>query len=171
MAEAGYAKGFTMSYNCFASIIWQARCVFLNGQLAGLGINLKLDLMDAAQWAAAANSIDYDAVQTGTSVEVPLPEATEKVINAFTIATGAMFKHEDPKIISIFKRLNDATSFDQRVKSWRELERYILVEQVYFVPLAQQWGVIPYRSHVKGRIAPPEGLMNYMSFATVWLDK
>ncbi len=171
LAEAGYSDGFTMSYNCLTTGAWRDRCEFLNGQLAGLGIDLKLDLMDAPAWKAAGTSLDYDAVQSVGGPGIHIPEAAEPGFTVYSESTGAATKHEDPKVPEFFKRLRAANSFDQRVSVWREFERYWLAEQIYTVPISGNLATIPYRSWVKGRLVGPEQIMAYMDFHTVWLVK
>ena len=172
LAEAGFPDGgFTMTYNCLTTGAWRDRCEFLNAQLADLGINLKLELMDAPQWKLAGNSLSYDAIQSAGGITSHIPEANEPGFTMHSLSPNAFVKHEDPKIPEFFSRMKAATSFDGRVKAWRDLEKYWLVEQVYGVPLTGSLATIPYRSWVKGRLLGPEQIMAYMDFATVWLDK
>ena len=49
------------------------------------------------------------------------------------------------------------------------MEQYILVDQVFAIPLVGEIGVIPFRSRVKGYIVPAAGIWNSNDFATVWL--
>jgi hypothetical protein len=58
----------------------------------------------------------------------------------------------------------------QRVAIWRELERYLVAEQAYLVPIANTIQVVPYRSYVRGLVIPPEDGHTHTDFATVWLD-
>ena len=172
MAEAGYADGgFTMSYNCLTTGAWRDRCEFLNAQLAGLGIDLKLDLMDAPAWKAAGTSLKYGAVQSAGGITSRIPEANEPGFTLHSISPTAFVKHEDPKIPEFFQRMRASSSLDERIKVWRELERYWLLDEVYGVPLVGNLATIPYRSWVKGRLLGPEQIMAYMDFTTVWLDK
>jgi ABC-type transport system substrate-binding protein len=172
MAEAGYPRGgFLMTYNCQTLRVWQDRCEFLQAQVGGLGIELKLDLLETAQWTATGLSLDYDSYQVGSVVSTPLPEATELVLSTYSVTKSAFTKHEDLKVPEYYRRLSATLSFDERVKIWREFEKYYLLDQVYLIPLAQSYAVIPYWAHVKGRVVPTEGIMNNMDFATVWLDK
>lgn len=173
MAEAGYPKGgFQMRYNCLGTVIsYRDICQFTQAQLLGLGIDLKLEIQDFAPWTAAGQSPDYDSYQSGSTVSTPLPEAMELILTVYSVSRSAYTKHEDPKVPALFRRINEATSFDERVKLWRELERYYVLEQVLLVPLPQRNSVIPYRSYVTGLVVPAEGVMNYLDFATVWLDK
>ncbi len=172
LAEAGYAGGgFTMNYNCLTTTTWRARCVFLNAQLAELGIELKLDLMDVATWKEAGQSLNYAAIQSAAGVVSYIPEANEAAMSRFSVSPGAFVKHEDVKVDEYFSRLKSAITLDQRIAVWKEFEKYWLLEQVYSASLSAGLTTIPYRTWTKGRIMGPEEIMAYMDFATVWLDK
>ena len=71
----------------------------------------------------------------------------------------------------MYNRLRLATTRIQRVAIWRELERYIVEEQAYVVPIAGTLQVVPYRSYVKGLVIPPEDGHTHTDFSTVWLDR
>ena len=171
MAEAGYADGFEMNYNCLTTGNWADRCEFLAAQLAGLNIKLRLDLMDAPAWTAAGLTLDYAAVQSGGGMTSHLPEPNAPNFLPYSESPRSIVKHEDPKVSEYFDRMKATNDLSQRVEIWREFERYWLAEQYYAVPLAGNLATIPYRSWVKGRISPPEQIMAYLDFATVWLDK
>ena len=83
----------------------------------------------------------------------------------------AYAKHEDRRVEELYKKLRGALTFDQRVEDWREIERYLFVEQTYVVPIAESINVIPYRSYVKGLAIPAEDAHTNTDFATVWLEK
>ena len=71
-----------------------------------------------------------------------------------------------------YNRLRAARDFNQRVRVWREFERYFIREQAYVVPIAGSVQVVPYRApHVRGVIIPPEDGHTHTDFATVWLDR
>ena len=71
----------------------------------------------------------------------------------------------------VLDRFNGARTNDERAQTFRELERYVLLEQVYGVPMYDETQTTPYRSYVKGMPVPPEDITANLSFATVWLDK
>jgi hypothetical protein len=71
----------------------------------------------------------------------------------------------------MFKQFDNAKSTEDRIKIYRELEKYVLVEQVYGVPMYDETQTTPYRSHLKGMQVPPEDITANLSFATTWLDK
>ena len=168
MAEAGQTEGFTMSHLCRS--ISAGRCIFLKDQLAGLGITLDLDIVDEGRWNEARISLDHDS-QQGAGTPSPIPEGKESVYGTFSRYPDAYSKHEDTIVTDLFRRLRQALSLTQRVDMWREIERYVFVEQAYIVPIAARIEVIPYRTYVKGLVIPPEDDHTNTDFATVWLDK
>lgn len=172
MAEAGYAQGgFSMTLPCINDKgAFIKRCEFLQAQFLGLGISVKFELLDNAGYAATRTSPQYD-VQIGYAPSSHLPEGLERGMTTFGVSPATNAKHEDPKIPDFFNRLKAATSLDQRVRIYRELERYYVLDQVHAVQLAGGVYIIPYRSHVKGRVVPAEHPMNELDFATVWLEK
>ena len=167
MAEAGYAKGFSMGHLCRA--LNPGPCEFLKAQLDGLGIDLQLQMVDEGEWNRARTSLDYDT-QQGRLTPSPIPEGTESVYGRYSKNPDAYAKHEDPKVDELYRRLREALTFDQRVLLWREIERYIFAEQSYIIPIAESINVVPYRTYVKGLVIPTEDGHTNTDFATVWLD-
>jgi peptide/nickel transport system substrate-binding protein len=171
LAEAGFPQGFSFSMPCSADRgAFQRRCEFLQAQFSQLGIDMKFDLLDNAGFAATRTSNQYPA-QIGYAPSSHLPEGLERGMTVHSVSPATNAKHEDPKIPEFFRRLKAATSFDERVKIYRELERYYVLDQVYAIQMTSSIFIIPYRSHVKGRVVPGEHPMNLLDFATVWLDK
>ncbi len=170
LTEAGYPNGFKISF--LIPQRWASYGEFFHEQLRGLGIELELKILDEAAYNGARLTKDYDTQYGGISGGGLIPEAGEVDLTTFTISKGnAAIKHEDQKIADFFARLNRATKLEERVETWRALERYIIVEQVYAVPMSGSFNVVPYRSHVKGQPIPPERILEYLDFATAWLDK
>ncbi|MEE9286156.1 MAG: ABC transporter substrate-binding protein, partial [Dehalococcoidia bacterium] len=167
MTEAGHAEGFTMGHVCRA--ISTERCLFLKDQLAGLGIDLRLDIVDEGRWNQARVSLGHDS-QQGAGTPPTVPEAKESVYGRFSQNPDAYSKHEDTVIDDFFRQLRQALTLPQRVDIWRRLERYIFAEQAYIVPIAVRIEVIPYRTYVRGLVIPPEDDHTHTDFTTVWLD-
>jgi peptide/nickel transport system substrate-binding protein len=168
LAEAGYAKGFTMGM--LTRRVFQIDGEWIHGQLAGLNIQLQLQLVDEAGWARGRISKDYDT-DWWAHVGPPFPEATRTGLARYSVSPAAIVKHEDPKIDELFDRLLAATSFEERARGWRAIERYVILDQVYFIPTTDTIVVLPFRKHVKGFVVPGEGAHNNTDYATVWLDK
>ena len=168
MESAGYADGFEMGHLCRPRLL--AQCEYLQAQLTGLNIDLKLQMADSAEWNLGRVSLDYDS-QEGALTSSLIPEGTESVFGTYRENPDSYAKHEDPRINALFRRLKGATIDSDRVVTWRELEHYIYVEQTYIVPIAEIIQVIPYRSYVKGLVIPPEDGHTHTDFATVWLER
>ena len=168
MAEAGYAKGFSMDH--VARALNTAPAEFLKAQLSGLNIDLRLRIMDEGEWNSARVSLDYDS-QEGRLTPSPIPEGTESVYGRYSGNPDAYAKHEDPNVDVLYRRLRNALTFEQRTQLWREIEKYLFVEQTYIIPIAESINVVPYRSYVKGLPVPTEDAHTHTDFATVWLEK
>ena len=167
LAEAGYDDGFSMGH--VVRGLNTAPGEFLKAQLAGLNIDLRLQIVDEGEWNRARVSLDYDS-QQGRLTPSPIPEGTESVYGRYSNNPDAYSKHEDREIDRLYRRLGNALTFDQRTKIWREIERYLFVEQTYIIPVAESINVVPYRSYVKGLVIPTEDAHTHTDFATVWLD-
>lgn len=167
MAEAGYADGFSMDH--MVRGLNPATGEFLKAQLAGLGVDLKLRIVDEGEWNRARVSLDYDS-QQGRLTPSPIPEGTVSVYGRYSQNPDAYAKHEDRKVDKLYFKLNNATSLEQRIRLWREIEKYLFYEMTYIVPIAEAVYVIPYRTHVKGLAIPIEDAHTHTDFATVWVE-
>ena len=168
MAEAGYADGFAMGHLCRAR--HPLGCEFLKDQLAGLGVDLQLQIVDEGTWNRARVNLDHDSQQGRLSL-LPFPEGTEGVYGRFSKSPDAYAKHEDMNVDGYYRRLRQASTTGQRIEIWRELQKYLFVEQAYIVPIAEAIYVVPYRTYVKGLVIAPEDGHTHTDFSTVWLDK
>ena len=166
MAEAGYSLGFSMGHLCRAR---QATgCQLLQAQLRELGVDLQVQLVDEGEWNRARTSLDFDSQQGRLSV-LPIPEGTEGVYGTYSRSPDSYAKHEDPRVSELYRLLREATLPERRLEVWRQLQRYIFVEQTYVVAIAEAIYVAPYRTHVRGLAVPPEDGHTHTDFTTVWL--
>jgi ABC-type transport system substrate-binding protein len=168
LADAGLANGFETS--TFGQRTWQAEHEWLQSQLATVGIKSALDLVDVATYNERAARKDFN-MQTGKGATITFPEGLSVLVNQLSLANNAFAVHEDAKVNEFFTRFDRAKGMEERIQIYREMEKYILVDQVYGVVLYDQVQTIPYRSHVKGLAIPQEDITANLSFATVWLDK
>lgn len=172
LAAAGFPDGgFSMSLPCNSRGTWIDRCQFLKAQLREMGIELDLTIMDQGAHTSAYRTLDWDAYQIGGGFSVEIPEATEVVLGVYDKNAGGFTKHADAKLNGLFETLSGVTSVEERTRVWREIERYVLVDQVHVVPLANPIFVIPYSARVKGRLNPSVDVTNYFDMTTVWLDE
>jgi peptide/nickel transport system substrate-binding protein len=168
MSEAGYPSGFKMTLPCRK--VWLDQCEFIAAQFGGLGIDVRILTLETATWQERRFTLDFDFQIGGASFSTT-PEQTEVEISVYSVAPVAGAKYEDPKIPEFYRKLGRNSNFDQRVAIWREMERYFLLDQAYFVATAMNMQVIAFRSYVKGVIAPAENGNNNTALATTWLDR
>jgi len=169
MREAGYPNGFTMGYLCRAENGLPGG-QFLKDQLAGLGINLELKIVDEAEWNRGRVSLAYDS-QSGALSVLPIPEGTEGVYGRFSKSPDAYAKHEDQNIDRLYRELKDATNYTRRVDVWYQLQKYLFLDQTYVIPIAEITYIQAFRTYVKGLVIPPEDGHTFTDYATVRLDR
>jgi peptide/nickel transport system substrate-binding protein len=168
MAEAGYAGGIELS--AMGQQSWSGRYEWLQGNLAGLGVRVKLDLVDVATYNERSFRKDF-LMQSAKGATITFPEGLAAIMNATSVANNTFTIHDDPKVIEFFKQFNSARNLEDRVRIYREMEKYVLLDQVLGVPMYDETQTTPYRSYVKGMPVPPEDITANLSFATTWLDK
>ncbi len=168
MEEAGYGDGFTMGH--LTRAIMPEGGEFLKAQLAGLGVDLELQIVDEGEWNRARVSLDYDS-QQGRLTPSPIPEGTESVYGRYEENPDAYSKHDDRTLDALYRQLRDSVTMEQRIEVWRRLSRYLFYEQSYIVPVAESIDVVPYRADVRGLVVPPEDMHTHTDFATVWLER
>ena len=169
LQEAGHTERFTLSLICPNR--WLNTCEFTHAQLGGLGIDVDINIVDEAGWSAGRLTLNNDIQIGGGAGTDTIPESAEDALTTYSTSNFAPAKHEDPKVVETFRQLNSTSSLEERVRIWREFERYLLLERVYLAPAFGQLAVVPYRSEVKGLPIPPEGVMNSQDHATTWLDR
>jgi ABC-type transport system substrate-binding protein len=168
LADAGYEDGFSMGH--LVRGINPQTGEFLKAQLAQLGIDLQLQIVDEGEWNRARVSLDYDS-QQGRLTPSPIPEGTESVYGIYDENPDAYAKHDDPEVQRLYRELRNALSYAQRIQLWRDIEEYLFVEQAYIIPIAESINVIPYRSYVRGLAIPTEDAHTFNDHATVWLER
>ncbi len=167
MSEAGLAGGFEMDFFCRRS--WVQICEWFQGDYSGLGVKLKLDLVDDATWTDRHRRGDFDGqIQI---VTVTFPELLEQHFGRTGLNAGGLLRHNDAQLVSMFRRFKDASGDDARKQIYREVEKYVLQDQWYAIPLFDELLAIPYRSYVKGLMPGPEEVNHNLDYATMWLDK
>ena len=168
LAEAGYAGGVRLTTPCQSS--YSDRCQFFQAQLKDLGVDLDFRILDPAAWSAANLATSDDLFQA-PAYPSRIPEGQESALTRYSISPGAVVKHEDARVPEFMDRIKGSTSFEERVRIWRELEDYMILEHVYLAPISSRVSLTPYRTYVKGLPVPAENTQSLLDFATVWLDK
>jgi ABC-type transport system substrate-binding protein len=170
LAEAGYPDGFELYENCWR--VAQSACEFLAGQFTTLGVNFNLKLVDTGTRQVTAATLDNDIDSaSGWQGGFAIPEMIIQNLARYSENKRAGPKHEDPRIGEYFEELHTSVDLQKRIEVFRELERYVILEQVYNIPLLGELAVTPYRSYVKGYLPPAGDVNNNYNHARTWLDK
>jgi peptide/nickel transport system substrate-binding protein len=169
LAEAGYGDG--LEIDIMLPRRWVRQGEYINGAMLELGVTVKLNFLDEAAFGAARQSTDWHSEWGTTSGGPRFPEDASGWLNAFEIAPAARMKHQDPKVSQLISDMLSSGDPQLRTDLWRQLEEYMIVEQVYFVPTYSGISSPPYRSWVKGLPANKERVQEYLDFATIWLDR
>ncbi len=145
------------------------------GELAPLGVRLKLDIVEEADWARVDRAGEWQ-ISTNTSpwnfTPALGPEAVAGPMTRASVNPQSRLKHEDAKIDDYFARIAAAgPDLEQRIKLWRELERYLVLDQALAPPTFIRLTSYAYRTYVKGVYVQKQGIGNNLDRATVWLDK
>lgn len=172
LQESGFA-GASVLHMCRRQ--WLFTCEMVQSDLSSLGLNPTLDLVDDADWRCRDTAGEYDVQTTppGWTFRPGIgPEEREGHLARASVNPLSTLKHDDPKIEGFFGQFRAAHgNLEQRVKIWREMERYLALDQVLAVPTWTERAVIAYRTHLKGLWVPSSQLASNMDMATVWLDK
>jgi len=172
LAEAGYHNGFELPFMTRRPHTNISE--FVVGELAPLGVRLTIEYVDEADRNRRERAGDYFIRNFGAWDFNPSvgPEQYRGRMQRHSVNSLSYVKHEDPKVEEYFQRLERvAANLEERVKVWRELERYMVLDQALAIPGFVRMQVVPYRSYVKGAYVPKRGPGNNTDWATVWLDK
>jgi peptide/nickel transport system substrate-binding protein len=169
LAEAGYGPGDAkVQHLCRRA--WLQKCEYYSAQLQDLGVDFGFDSVDDPTWVAKRLTLEYGTFESAASQWV-IPESLEVSMTRWSLGKPGISRHEDQKVVDYFDEMRVATSLEERTKIYREMEKYYLLEQVYFIPLGGDIAVIPYRSFVHGVIPSKMTHQNYTDFATVWSSR
>jgi peptide/nickel transport system substrate-binding protein len=167
LAEAGYPNGLKVKMLSQRPLAEQSE--WWQGALAPLGIDLELELFEYANFDQQKLTTDWKV--NGASVAGVFPEQVEERLTLRSKSPRTNVLHEDAKIADFFSRLARTSVYEERLEIGREMERYVLKDQVYIVKTFVGISRIPFRTYVKGMFVPVVRPPTHVDYATVWLDK
>jgi peptide/nickel transport system substrate-binding protein len=159
LSSAGYPHGFTLQVASVDAVGQNLLAEALAGQLAKVGITLKLDITSSDDaYISALTSGNYP---TATLSFGRLP-ATFDYDDLW--GPGAIFnpfKSASPQLSALDSELNAATAANEPALA-RDMQGF-LVDQAWFVPVVATPLVVLYRSDVSGVEATPQRNVVYMT--------
>ena len=172
MAAAGFPDGFEIDLLCRNSSTWQVECeIFAEQMRQNLNITVNLEIVDNSTLGEARCEGGYDMIVNGSAANYLFPDTG--ATNATSVSRNAcsLIRHDDTHIDDIFDQIQASTDLAERVRLTREVERYIVLENAYFVPTWIGPLTFASRSYVKGIGEPQSAAENYLDHTLTWLDK
>ena len=168
LAEAGYANG--LSFSLLAKRTDLKALEWWEGALSGLGVDLTLDMFDGPSFEQKSAEGTWQAKQSGVTGFIP--EEAYGHLATVDVNPRTSVVHHDPRIAEFFDSLGTLSTLEERQEVGRELERYVIMDNVYVVATYVGFDLMAYRDYVKGLPIARTGRNGKLtSHATVWLDK
>jgi peptide/nickel transport system substrate-binding protein len=172
LAEAGHADGFKIHLPCRNSSTWQVECeIFAEQMRENLNIQVDLEIVDNTTLGEIRCDGGYDMVVNGGAANYLFPDTGFGNAASVSVNPCSLMRHDDQHVDDIFAKIQASTDFDERVKLTREVEKYIVKDQVMFIPTWIGPLTFASRTYVKGLLTPVSAAENYLDHTNVWLDK
>ena len=116
--------------------------VLIQDQLRKVGIELKLNVLTTAEWAAANASGNYDLTSTYMTRADPIILQTiidPRTANSSTLATSLYAPETLPKALALFDAGLTATGSDQRAQAYGQLQDLLVDEGSAFPIYERVW--------------------------------
>jgi ABC-type transport system substrate-binding protein len=144
---------------------WLDFAAFIQAQMATVGITVKVEVYDLAQYASqVVQSGDFDLSTTVGSFDNPYPGAVRLLSSTGNQNYG---KYDNPKVDDLLDQAAGTVDETQRQADYREVEK-IVNEDLVFCWLSRSFVSTITRNDVKGVV---RYLFRDMYFATLWLDR
>ncbi|VVP69565.1 Heme-binding protein A [Pseudomonas fluorescens] len=133
-------KRLKLTYNL--QVAETAGDVLIQDQLRQVGIDLKLNVLTTADWAAANAAGNYDLTSTYMTRADPIILQTiidPRTANSSTVATNLYTPQTLPKAQALFDAGMTATSSDQRARAYGDLQDLLIDEGSVFPIYERVW--------------------------------
>jgi len=143
---------------------WLDFAQFLQAELAAVGITVKVEIYDLAQYAAqVVQSGDFDLSTTVSSFDTPYPGPARLLRTTGNQNYG---KYTNPRVDELLDTGARTVDEAERQRAYREVER-IVNQDLAFCWLSRGFLSTITRPEVRGVVRYPSRDMHY---ATLWLD-
>jgi peptide/nickel transport system substrate-binding protein len=131
MREAGYPTGFDMEYTTSAGD--QTLPLALKGYLREIGINVKITIIDAAQFPSLLTQKKLRGAYTRAAPPLAFADG-QQVLWLLWLKIGTWGGWEDDTIMGLFRKVEIETDLTKRVQLLREADAY-MYQQLPGIPL------------------------------------
>jgi peptide/nickel transport system substrate-binding protein len=172
LTEAGFPDGFEINLPCRDSSTWQVECeIFVEQMRENLNVTVNLEIVDNTTLGKIRCDGGYEMVVNGAAANYLFPDTGAGNASSVAVNPCSLFRHNDTRIDGLFDQIQASTDHAERVRLTREVEEYVVLEKVYFIPTWIGPLTFATRSYLKGVITPQSAAENYLDHTLTWLDK
>lgn len=168
LAEAGHEKGFKSSINVRAGYaMYEKVAIFAKDQLAKVGIDLQLNVLEFASYLDRANRLAFDTMSRLDPLTIEDPGVSDRDL---TLKMGGFFATmDDPKLMELYDKQAAAMDVNERKKLVYEIQ-YRVAEIATHIFFFWSNGFLAMAPDVRG-YKPGIGTHNNYKLQEVWLAK
>jgi peptide/nickel transport system substrate-binding protein len=169
LREAGVPEGFSFTLtNRGIPMPYEAVSVWLIDQWRQIGLNVKQDVLESAQYFAEIRGGNYQVgihFRCGYIVE---PDLALYQFQSKEISQDNYGRYTDKVLDDLYEKQSRAADPAERRRLIREFEKRLLDDEAHFVPTLQHHRIIPHSAKVRGWTITPSHYIN-QQLDTVWL--
>lgn len=168
LAEAGYPQGFKSTMLVRSAVaLHEKAATFMKDQLARIGMDLTLQMMEFALWDDSRRKLNYDTIMAATTLGLDDPDVVGSNIS-YKLG-GRTASSDDEKILELYGRQSRTTSAEERKKLVFEIQRRV-AEVVPHVLIGWQDSFIAFWPEVKNYTAN-SAVYAHNKLEEIWLSK
>lgn len=162
MAEAGYPNGFDLTISIPESR--SANAQILKSDLAQIGINLEIGILETGAFWDALENLDYEMMIMGWSYVVMDPDVGYYSLYKKDDMSGNYTGFGNAEIDGLLQKGRECSDEAERAKIYAELEEKVMTQAPY-VPLYWRMDAIAFNSNLIGIEIPPCGFYYVYNYA------
>ena len=162
MVEAGYPNGFDLTISIPESR--SANAQILKSDLAQIGINLEIGILETGAFWDALENLDYEMMIMGWSYVVMDPDVGYYSLYKKDDMSGNYTGFGNAEIDGLLQKGRECSDEAERAKIYAELEEKVM-SQAPYVPLYWRMDAIAFNSDLTGIEIPPCGFYYVYNYA------
>ena len=169
LKEAGVPEGFSFTLtNRGIPMPYEPVGVWLIDQWRQIGLNVKQDVMESAQYFAAIRGGSYQVGMHFRCGYIVEPDLALYQFQSREVSQDNYGRYTDKVLDDLYERQSRTTDPAERKRLIREFEKRLLDDETHYIPTLQYHRIIPHSAKVRGWTITPSHYIN-QQLDTVWL--
>src|SRR5262245_46032545 len=169
LKEAGVPEGFSFTLtNRGIPMPYEPVGVWLIDQWRQIGLNVKQDVMESAQYFAAIRGGSYQVGMHFRCGYIVEPDLALYQFQSREVSQDNYGRYTDKVLDDLYERQSRTTDPAERKRLIREFETRLLDDETHYIPTLQYHRIIPHSAKVRGWTITPSHYIN-QQLDTVWL--